>query len=82
LHKRATEDSKKAVTKIDLESLGKDLDGKTSDVQKYERSKVYLGYKLFWLIRLYLYGKKFPQGNIMEHKWRAFVHDIVQFLSS
>ena len=34
------------------------------------------------MIRLYLNGKKFPQGNIKEAKWRAYVHDIVQFLSS
>ena len=47
-----------------------------------EKSQIYLGYKLFWVIRLYLNGKKFPQGNIKESKWRAYIHDIIQFLSN
>jgi hypothetical protein len=29
-----------------------------------------------------LNGKKFPQGNIREKKWRTYVHDIIQFLSA
>ena len=43
---------------------------------------MYLGYKLFWLVRLYLNGRKFPQGIIKESKWRSYVHDILQFLSN
>lgn len=27
-------------------------------------------------------GKKFPQGNIREKKWRTYVHDVIQFLST
>jgi hypothetical protein len=43
---------------------------------------LYLGYKLLWVIRLFINGKKFPSGNIQESKWRAYIHDIISFLSS
>jgi hypothetical protein len=36
---------------------------------------------LFWVIRLFLNGKKFPSGNIRERKWRTYIHDIIEFLS-
>jgi len=42
-----------------------------------ERSKIYLGYKLLWVIKLFINGKKFPYGTIREHKWRVYVNDIV-----
>ena len=55
----------------------------TSDTaQSLDRSHLYLGYKLFWLIRMYLNGRKFPHGHLKESKWRAYTHDIVQFLSN
>jgi len=81
LYKRASEDQKEATSKLDLKSL-KQLIGESEEKSKIERSAIYLGYKLFWLIRLFLHGKKFPQGNIKESKWRSYVHDIVQFLSN
>lgn len=82
LYKRATEDKKQVVaTKVDLRSL-KELLDQSKEKSKIEQSAIYLGYKLFWLIRLFLHGKKFPQGNIKETKWRSYVHDIVQFLSN
>jgi hypothetical protein len=34
------------------------------------------------VIRLFLNGKKFPQGNIREKKWRCYIHDIIDFLSN
>lgn len=43
---------------------------------------MYLGYKLMWVLQLFINGKKFPQGYIQEPKWRAYVHDIISFLSS
>lgn len=62
----------------DLKKMG-DTEESTKRV---EQSQLYLGFKLFWVLRLFLIGKKFPQGNIKEAKWRAYVHDIIQFLSS
>jgi hypothetical protein len=47
-----------------------------------ERSNVYLGYRLFWLINLFIHGRKYPQGSIKEAKWRSYVHDIIQFMSN
>lgn len=36
--------------------------------RKYEieKSAFYIGYKLLWIIQLFLKGKKFPQGNLEE----------------
>lgn len=45
--------------------------------RKAEKSQLYLGYKVLWVIRLFLNGKKFPHGNIEEAKWRKYVHEIV-----
>lgn len=54
----------------------------STDKRMIERSQIYLGYKLFWVLRLFLNGLKFPQGIIKESKWRSYIHDIIQFLSS
>lgn len=47
-----------------------------------ERSQTYLGYKILWIINLFLDGRKFPSGRIREGMWRAYIHDILEFLSS
>ena len=41
-----------------------------------EKSRTYLGFKLMWVIMLFLNGKKFPYGSIKEHKWKVYVIDI------
>ena len=46
------------------------------------RSQKYIGYKILWVIKLFLGGKKFPTGNIKESKWRIYIHDIIQFIST
>lgn len=46
-----------------------------------EKSQIYLGYKILWVIRLFLNGKKFPEGNIPEPRWRKYVHEIVDCIS-
>lgn len=51
------------ITKDDirlLRNIDKDL--------KYEieKSHLYIGYKLLWIIRMFLDGKKFPNGDLEE----------------
>lgn len=46
-----------------------------------EKSQYYLGYKILWVIRLFLNGKKFPHGNINETQWRNYVREIVDCIS-
>jgi hypothetical protein len=79
LYKRATDEQKRRASIFDLQRLRETVNKPNTEEQqrKIEKSQVYLGYKLFWVIRLYLNGKKFPQGNIKANKWRAYVHDIV-----
>ena len=42
----------------------RDLSPDSIERLKAEKSQLYLGYKVLWIIRLFLNGKKFPQGNI------------------
>ena len=47
-----------------------------------EHSKTYIGYKLMWVMRLFLQGKKFPTGTLSSFKWRMYVFDIVRFITT
>ena len=46
-----------------------------------EKSQIYLGYKLLWIIKLFLHGKKFPLGTLRESKWKVYVTEVVSFIS-
>ena len=52
------------------------------DKTQIERSQTYLGYKILWILNLFIDGKKFPAGSIREGKWQAYLLDIVEFLSN
>lgn len=45
-----------------------------------EKSQVYLGYKMFWIIKMFIDGKSFPQGTLSPEKHRQHVYDIVNFI--
>lgn len=60
----------------------RELEYDSADKKEIEKSSLYLGYKILWVIRLFIDGKKFPQGNIREKKWRSYIHDVIQFLST
>ena len=47
-----------------------------------EHSASYIGYKLLWVITIFLEGKKFPQGALSSFKWRCYVYDIVRFCTN
>ena len=47
-----------------------------------EHSRTYIGYKLLWVISLFMEGKKFPTGSLSSFKWRCFIYDIVRFLTN
>ena len=49
--------------------------------KQMEQSQTYMGYKLLWIMYLFLNGKNFPQGSIEDENWRTYVHDIMQFIS-
>lgn len=66
---------------IDLQML-RELDYNSPDKREIEKSNIYLGYKILWVIRLFIDGKKFPQGNIRERKWRSYIHDVIQVIST
>ena len=47
-----------------------------------EHSSIYIGYKILWIVTLYLEGKMFPQGNLSTQRWRYYVMDIVRFFTN
>ena len=47
-----------------------------------EHSRTYIGYKLLWVIGLFIEGKKFPSGSLSSFKWRCYIYDIVRFLTN
>jgi hypothetical protein len=47
-----------------------------------EHSQTYIGYKLMWVMKMFLEGKKFPQGTLSSFKWRIYVYDIVRFATN
>eukprot|EP00347_Sterkiella_histriomuscorum_P024298 403331615 len=79
LYKKCSKNSQ--ISMIDLQML-REFDYESEEKKQIEKSQIYLGYKILWSIRLFIDGKKFPQGNIREHKWRSYIHDVIQFLST
>lgn len=47
-----------------------------------EHSSTYIGYKILWIITLYIEGKNYPQGNLSSLRWRYYVMDIVRFCTN
>lgn len=47
-----------------------------------EHSSTYIGYKLLWVITIFLEGRKFPTGTLSSFKWRCYVYDIVRFCTN
>lgn len=47
-----------------------------------EHSSCYIGYKILWLVTLYMEGKNFPQGQLSSLRWRYYVMDIVRFCTN
>lgn len=59
----------------------KDLSADSIERIQAEKSHLYIGYKILWVIRLFLNGKKFPHGNIDRKRWKNYVHEIVDCIS-
>lgn len=49
---------------------------------KIEQSAYYVGYKLQWIIRLFLKGKKFPSGELERNQYALQVFSIVDFVTN
>ena len=72
----AEEDNEDKITIDDLKSLST-MPVNSGDRLPVERSSLYIGYKLFWLIRRFCRGKLFPSGMLSKDRWNNTVHDIV-----
>ena len=51
--------------------------------RKYEieQSYFYIGYKLLWILSLFLKGKKFPSGELDASQYNSHVLNIVDFVT-
>lgn len=74
IYRKANDANKGSVEEI---ASIKDMNAESSERLKIEKSAVYMGYKILWIIRLFLNGKKFPYGNLPKAQWKAYVHEII-----
>lgn len=53
-------------------------------MRKYEieKSRSYIGYKLFWILKLFIDGRSYPTGYLTNEKHRIHVYDIVNFITN
>ena len=53
-------------------------------LKKYEieKSQAYIGYKLLWIIKMFLDGKMFPYGQLSQEKWKVHIYDIANFITT
>lgn len=49
--------------------------------QMIEQSAYYIGYRLFWIIGLFLKGRKFPSGMLDPAQYKLQVFNIVDFVT-
>lgn len=69
---------------VDVEKDDILMVSKVDSVRKYEieKSRTYIGYKLLWIIKIFLQGRAFPSGNLTPEKYRMHVYDITNFISN
>ena len=46
-----------------------------------EKSSAYVGYKLLWVIRLLLLGKRFPKGHFEQNAWHDITHEVLHIIT-
>lgn len=68
---------------IDKEELAnlKNFEADMQFREVYEKSAVYIGYKLLWVIRLTLLGKRFPKGHYEMKQWQDLVHEVLDIIT-
>jgi hypothetical protein len=47
-----------------------------------EKSPVYITYKLLWVTKMFIEGKKFPSGSLSGFKQQKYIFDIIRFLTN
>ena len=69
---------------IDVSKEDISLIQKVESSKKYEieKSRSYIGYKLFWIIKIFIDGKMFPSGFLTPEKHRIHIYDIVNFITN
>lgn len=62
---------------VQLKTLSADIQYR----EVYEKSAIYIGYKLLWLIRLTLLGRRFPKGHFEMKIWQEVCHEILDLIT-
>ena len=71
-------DKVRKVTKQDIYQL---RNADKSRKYEIEQSYSYIGYKLLWILSLFLKGKKFPSGELDASQYNSHVLNIVDFVT-
>jgi hypothetical protein len=66
------------IQKEDIQSV---LKVDSSRKYEIEKSRAYIGYKLMWIIKIFLDGKMYPTGYLSPEKHRIHIYDIVNFIT-
>ncbi len=66
---------------ISKEDIAFILRVESSKKYEIEKSRTYIGYKLFWIIKIFIDGKMFPAGFLTPEKHRIHIYDIMNFIS-
>ena len=59
----------------------KNLPADSQERLKSEKSKLYVGYKILWAVRMLLNGRMFPSGHIEDKRWYLTVHQIMECIT-
>ena len=59
----------------------KNLPADSTERLKSEKSKLYVGYKILWAVRMLLNGRMFPTGNIEDKRWYMTIHQIMECIT-
>ncbi len=66
-------------TREDISFIQKVESSKKYDIEK---SRCYIGYKLFWIMKIFIDGKMFPSGYLTPEKHRIHIYDTLNFMTN
>jgi len=45
-----------------------------------EKSSAYMGYKLLWIIKMYLMGRQVPYGSLAQERYESYTQEIAKMI--
>lgn len=76
---------KKSKTHATIEEIASLTIDEGINIEKWreiESSSEYLGFKILWILNLFLEGKQFPKGLLNQKQHWSYVYHIIKFMTS